>query len=72
MVTRACILWPSTHNIYYYYYLENTEGAIKNGQSRDAEKNNTICVGHHYTHTHTCTNTNNTNKTVDLLQTNWR
>ena len=39
--------------------LENTEGAIKNGQSRetgnmgtqDEEKRNknTICVGHHYT-----------------------
>jgi hypothetical protein len=54
--------------------LENTEGAIKNGQSRetgnmgtqDEEKRNknTICVGHHYTQT----NTNNLNKTRDLLQ----
>ena len=41
--------------------LENTEGAIKNGQSRETgniehtirrqtkQKHNTICVGHHYT-----------------------
>jgi hypothetical protein len=40
--------------------LENTEGAIKNGQSRETDslrykrrrktkqKHNTICVGHHY------------------------
>ena len=51
--------------------LENTEGAIKNGQSRESgdigytrrrktkQKHNTICVGHH----HTQTNTNNANKT---------
>jgi hypothetical protein len=51
--------------------LENTEGAIKNGQSRETgnigctrgrqtkQKHNTICVGHHYTET----NTNNVNKT---------
>ena len=51
--------------------LENTEGAIKNGQSRETgnigytrrrktkqkQKYNTICVGHHYTQT----NTNNVN-----------
>jgi len=43
--------------------LENTEGAIKNGQSKETdniigytvrrqtkEKHNTICVGHYYTH----------------------
>ena len=55
--------------------LENTEGAIKNGQSRETgkigytrrrkQKHNTICVGHHYTQT----NTNNVNKTRALLQT---
>ena len=57
--------------------LENTEGAIKNGQSRETgnigctrgrqtkQKHNTICVGHHYTET----NTNNVNKTWNLLQT---
>ena len=51
--------------------LENTEGAIKNGQYRETgntgytrrrktkQKHNTICVGHHYTQT----NTNNVNKT---------
>ena len=43
--------------------LENTEGPIKNGQSRgnvniEMQKHNTICVGHHYTQT----NTNNVNK----------
>ena len=43
--------------------LENTEGAIKNGQSRETgnigytrrrktkQKHNTICVGHHYAQT---------------------
>jgi len=57
--------------------LENTERAIKNGQSRETgtvgytrrrqtkEKQNTICVGHHYVQT----NTNNVNKTWTLLQT---
>ena len=51
--------------------LENTEGAIKNGQSRETgnkgyrrrrtakQKHNTTCVGHHYTQV----NTNNVNKT---------
>jgi hypothetical protein len=51
--------------------LENTEGAIKNGQSRKTgnigytrqrktkQKHNTICVGHHYPQT----NKNNVNKT---------
>ena len=51
--------------------LENTEGAIKNGQSRETgnkgytrrrktkQKHNTICVGCHYAQT----NTNNVNKT---------
>jgi hypothetical protein len=48
--------------------LENTEGAIKKGQSRETgntrlrktkQKHNTICVGHHYMQT----NTNNVNKT---------
>jgi hypothetical protein len=56
--------------------LENTEGAIKNGQSRETgniwytrriqtkQKHNTICVGHHYMQT----NTNNIYKTSALLQ----
>jgi hypothetical protein len=56
--------------------LENTEGAIKKGQSRytgnlgyTRQKNNTICVGHHYTPT----NTNNVNKTCAWPPThNWR
>ena len=51
--------------------LENTEGAIKNGQSRESgdigfkgrrqtrQKHNKKCVGHHYAKT----NTNNVNKT---------
>jgi hypothetical protein len=51
--------------------LEDTEEAIKNGQSRktgyilyrrgrQAKKtHNTVCLGHHYTQT----NTNNVNKT---------
>jgi hypothetical protein len=45
--------------------LENTEGAIKKGQSRETgnigytsrrktkQKHNTICVGHHYMQTNT-------------------
>ena len=53
--------------------LDNIEGAIKNGQSREIgnirytrqrqtkQKHNTICVGHH----HTQTNTNNINKTCN-------
>ena len=54
--------------------LENIEGTINNGQSRETgntrrtqtkQKHNTICVGHHYTQA----NTNNVNKTRDLLQT---
>ena len=50
--------------------LENTEVAIKNGQSRetgniDEETHNTIYVGHHYAKT----NTNNVNKTWHVLQT---
>ena len=57
--------------------LENTEGAIKNGQYRETgnivytiqrktkQKHNTICVGHHYTQT----NLNKINKTWTLLQT---
>ena len=50
----------------YKYTLENTEMAIKNGQSRDTkQKKNTIYVGHHFTQTHT----NNVNKTCALLQT---
>ena len=56
--------------------LENTERALKNGQSRETgiigyirrgkskQKHNTICVGHHYLQA----NTNNVNKTWDLLQ----
>jgi len=58
--------------------LENTTGAIKNGQSRETgntgyirwkqikQKHNNICVGHHYTQT----NTYNVNKALALLQTN--
>jgi hypothetical protein len=61
--------------------LENTEGAIKNGQSRETgnlgctkrrktkQKHNTIYVGHHYRYAQT--NTNNVNKTSALLQTTW-
>ena len=61
--------------------LENTEGAIKNGQSRETgnigytryktktnktkQNYNTIWIGHHYTKT----NTNKVNKTWSLLQT---
>ena len=48
--------------------IENTEGAIKNGQSREDktnQKQNTIRVGHHYTQT----NTNNVIKAWALLQT---
>ena len=46
---------------FFHYFLENTEGAIKNWQSRETGhigyttrrqiKQNTICVGHHYTQT---------------------
>ena len=45
--------------------LENTEGAIKNGQyqrnksTKTKQKHNTICVGHYYAQTYT----NNVNKT---------
>ena len=57
--------------------LENTEGSIKKGQSRETgnigftkrrktkHKQYTICVGHHYAQA----NTNNVNKTRALLQT---
>ena len=57
--------------------LENTEGAIKNGQSRETgntrhrtktqtkQKHSTIYIGHHYTKT----NTNNVNKAWNLLPT---
>ena len=56
--------------------LENTEGAITNGQSRETgnivytrrrktkQKHNTICNGHNSTQA----NTNNLNKTRTLLQ----
>ena len=56
------------------YMLETTEGAIKNGQSRETgnidedyqnKKHNTIYVGYHYTQT----DTNNVSKTRTLLQT---
>ena len=59
--------------------LENAEGAIKNGQSRETgnlvctkrrktkQKHNTIYVGHHYRYAQTSTNT--VNKTSALLQT---
>ena len=53
--------------------LENTEGAIEKGQSREytrrmktKQNHNTIWVEHHYAQT----NTNNVNKTCALLQTN--
>jgi hypothetical protein len=58
-------------------FLENTEGTIKNGQSREIgnigytrrrqtkKKHNTICVGHHYAQSII----NNVNKTLALLQT---
>jgi hypothetical protein len=41
--------------------LDNTEGAIENGQFRENghSKHNTLCVGHHYTQI----NTKNVNKT---------
>ena len=46
--------------------LENSQGAIKKGQSRETgnightkQKDNTICVGHHYRQT----NRNHVNKT---------
>ena len=57
--------------------MENTEGAIKNGQFRETgnsgytsrgqtkQNHNTICVGHHYMQT----NTNKVNKIWALLQT---
>jgi len=57
--------------------LENIEGPIKKGQSRETgnigytirrkttQTHITICVGHHFTQT----NTNNVNKTQALLQT---
>ena len=53
--------------------LENTEGAIKNEQSKETgatygtqsrrrrktkQKHNTICVGHHYAQTNTTSNVN--------------
>ena len=56
--------------------LENTEGTIKNGHSRETgnaghtrrrktkQKHNTICVGHHNTQT----NTNNVNKNILAIQ----
>ena len=53
--------------------LEDTEGAMQNGQSRETgnigqtrrkkTNHNTICVGHH----HTQANTNNVNKTWLVL-----
>ena len=57
--------------------LENTQGAVNNGQSRETgnigytrggkarQKHNTICVGHHCTQTRT----NSVSKTWFLLQT---
>jgi hypothetical protein len=39
-------------NKHEFVLLENTEGTIKNGQSRETDKtkqkHNTICVGQHY------------------------
>jgi hypothetical protein len=58
------------HFIFYQQVLENIEGAIKNGQSRETgnigwttrrgtkQKHNTICIRHYYAQT----NTNNVNK----------
>jgi hypothetical protein len=58
--------WGEHANHYTTLTLCFTEGSIKKGQSRytgnlgyTRQKNNTICVGHHYTPT----NTNNVNKT---------
>jgi len=57
--------------ILYLFCFDNTEGAIKSGQSRETDnigytrrrktkqKHNTICVGHHYAQT----NTNDVSKT---------
>jgi len=57
--------------ISYLFCFDNTEGAIKSGQSRETDnigytrrrktkqKHNTICVGHHYAQT----NTNDVSKT---------
>jgi hypothetical protein len=57
--------------------LENIEGEIKNGQSKEngnigytrrrqlKQKHNTICVGHHYPQP----NTNNVYKILSFLQT---
>jgi len=57
--------------------LEKTDGAIKNGKSRETDnigytrrrktkqKHNTICVEHHYTQT----NTNNVNKSNNIVVT---
>ena len=59
------------------YTLQNTEGAIKNGQFRDTgnigytrrrktkQRHNTICFDHYYTQA----KTNNVNKTRVILQT---
>ena len=57
------------------YTFENTEGAIKKGQSTETgnieviriskQKHNTICLGQHYAQT----NTNNGYKTCSVLQT---
>jgi hypothetical protein len=48
--------WLLTGQYTYYITLENTEGALKNGESRETgnideekQKHNIICVGHHYT-----------------------
>jgi hypothetical protein len=68
---------PYQSFISYLFCFDNTEGAIKSGQSRETDnieytrrrktkqKHNTICVRHHYTQA----NTNNVNKTWALLQT---
>jgi hypothetical protein len=60
--------------------LENAEGAIKNGQSRETgnigytrrrktkQNHNTICIGHHYAQT----NTNNVKKYMSPRTNNWR
>ena len=83
----AILWWTLGQLICYYCYclyflllkktLDNTEGAITNGQSRETgnigytrrrktkQKHNTICVGQH----NMWTKTNNVNKTRVLLQT---
>ena len=45
--------------------MDNPDKMATYGTQDEERRNNTICVGHHYTQT----NTNNVNKTWSLLQT---